>query len=127
MRHPRSCKYWKGASEGCRRGDECSYLHDNGKNSEADKIGETIKERHAENKTNFEENEKKEENEGTSTDLKNGELEKVIEHKDKVINDFKVREASLEEENKNLVSQVERLNRVATNLHKALTQAQLKN
>ena len=86
----------------------------------ANEVGETNKERHADNRTKFEENEE------TSADLKIGELKKVIKQKDEVIDDFKGKEASLQEENKNLVSQVERLNRVATNLHKALKQEQLK-
>ena len=69
MRHPRNCKYWKGATEG----DECSYLHDNGKNVKVNDVRETIKERYAENKTN--------ENKETSADLKIVELDKLSSKK----------------------------------------------
>ena len=26
-RHPRVCKWWKNSRSGCKRGDECEYLH----------------------------------------------------------------------------------------------------
>ena len=112
MRHPRNCKYWIEATEGCRRGDECSYLHDRRKYSKVDKADERISD---ENKaTSLKENEK------NAKDLRIVELENVVNQKDDTINDLKEKKVNLKDENENFKSQVERLNGVAASIHKEL-------
>ena len=128
-RHPKDCKYWVGDARGCWRGDQCKFLHkaskkgikvkdfedksDNNKKVEAETEKESV-----EKETGITVNEINDEERNKVTKVM--ELTQTLAHKEKEVKDLNDKTEKLLDENVNLKKEVEKLTRVAKNLHNAL-------
>ena len=113
-RHPKQCKYFKEDS-GCKINESCKYLHNQEEKVNADISEKIIKEKDGDTiKTDVR----------IITDSKVNEMEKVIASKDNTIKELTETQDTLNKEIKGLTAQIERLKRVATNIHNELKNLQ---
>ena len=123
FRHPRICKYWKHSAEGCRREEMCKYLH------------QAIKKKAPDAEKNGTENNDNVEvtpfgnsicSENNIDAQKMEDLEVAIVSKNSTIKDLTESVTNLKDENKNIKEQVEKLMRIAGNMHKELKELKSK-
>ena len=117
FRHPKVCNFWKSDKQGCKRGRVCKYMHDNLKSIEV-ASSSNIKECEAD---------KSSEESVDKATQKVVELEAELASNGKLIKDLKENEANLKVENKMNKEQVEKLMRVAINMHKELAELKTSN
>ena len=119
-RHPRQCKYWKEKSGGCEREELCRYLHKEGDKAKTMVSGEDMEE-NMDTNTNIDTQEDLVKDCNTdNTECKWLDLEKCLTEKEDTINKLKYTQTTLKDEIGDLNAQIDRLKRVAGNMHRAL-------
>lgn len=121
-RHPRDCRYWMKDDEGCKHEESCRYLHRQGKRKHKDtkerisKDANTVKDI---NEVSGEANDcdqRKNEQEDMVMDM----VMQTETSKDDTIKELKEVESNLKVENLSLKKQIQRLENIATNMHKEI-------
>ena len=128
--HPTVCKYWKNNKKLCKRDEACQYLNRNNQSMKATKSKESkvnainteCVEMQIEVLDSMDENVVEKANEV----LKMGELETLIASKDQTIKELRETEVNLKLENQTNKEQAEKLQRIAVNMYKELSELKSK-
>lgn len=139
LRHPKECKFWLGDRQGCLRGQECMYLHkieNKGRNIKEsnlkhdsneiepnDGVSKTIHHKNSKNSGNNENKQNVEESNAAENVAENAAMDMEVT---KPLKDVTNQEIKLENENKLMKGQLEKLKKVLANMNKELTQLKAK-